>query len=323
MTNQQRNTWQFIFKSLQRNGTVFLMYVVESKGSSPGRQGFFMAIDEQGNTMGSIGGGIMEHKFTELAKNYLKTNERVSLLKKQVHTKNTATDQSGMICSGEQTIFLHTISSESLSTVEQILTNNAVSLVLSAAGLAVKNSSDNCNFNYYYNNSADWYYEEKLSYQHHLHIIGGGHCSLALSKLMSSMNFFISVYEDRENVSTFINNTYANAVIKVNDYSDLTILIEPEPITYVIIMTVGYRTDAVAFEALMHKSFNYIKMLGSKNKLFTMCQLFQQKGMTEERINCLLQPAGISINSQTPEEIAISIAADIIAVKNDAYKTNI
>jgi xanthine dehydrogenase accessory factor len=321
MTNQQRNTWQFIFNSLQRNATVFLLYVVESKGSSPGRQGFFMAIDEQGNTMGSIGGGMMEHKFTELAKNYLKANEKVSLIKKQVHTKNAATDQSGMICSGEQTIFLQTISNESLNTVAQILNNNAISLVLSADGLATSNTNGNWYQRYYYNSQADWYYEEKLSYQHHLHIIGGGHCSLALSKLMRSMNFFISVYEDRENVSTFINNTYANAVIKVNDYAELNTQIVSQPNTYVVVMTVGYRTDAVAFEALMHKSFNYFKMLGSKNKLFTMYQLFQQKGIAKERINCLLQAAGISINSQTPEEIAISIAADIIAVKNEAQKS--
>lgn len=321
MTNQQRNTWQFIFNSLQLNATVFLLYVVESKGSSPGRQGFFMAIDEHGNTMGSIGGGMMEHKFTELAKNYLKANEKVSLLKKQVHTKNAATDQSGMICSGEQTIFLHTISNESLSTVAQILNNNTISLVLSAEGLATTSTNGSWYQRYYYNSPADWYYEEKLNYQHYLHIIGGGHCSLALSKLMSSMNFFISVYEDRDCVSTFINNTYANALIKVNDYAELATQVDSQPNTYVVIMTVGYRTDAVAFEALMRKPFSYIKMLGSKNKLFTMYQLFQQKGIADERISCLLQPAGISINSQTPEEIAISIAADIIAVKNEAQKS--
>lgn len=322
MTNQQRNTWQFIFNSLEMNRTVFLLYVVESKGSSPGRQGFFMAIDEQGNTIGSIGGGIMEYKFTELAKNYLKTCEKASLLKKQVHTKNAVSDQSGMICSGEQTVFLHTLNRETLNTVEQILNNDAVSLVLSPAGLATTTNNDSGCPEYYYNNAADWYYEEKLSYQHHLHIIGGGHCSLALSKLMCSMNFFISVYEDRKNVSTFINNRYANALIEVNDYAELTTRIESRSNTYVIIMTVGYRTDIVAFEALMHKSVDYIKMLGSKNKLFTMHQLFKQKGIAEERINCLLQPAGISINSQTPEEIAISIAADIIAVKNKAQKAN-
>jgi xanthine dehydrogenase accessory factor len=322
MTSQQKNTWQFVFKNLQKNKTVCLLYVVESKGSSPGRQGFFMAIDEKSNTMGSIGGGIMEHKFTELAKNYLATHQRVSLLKKQVHAKNASTHQSGMICSGEQTIFLHTISNQYISTVEQIFNDNAVSLVLSPSGLAVKTSINSSNFNYYYNNQSDWYYEENLSYQHHLHIIGGGHCSLALSKLMRGMNFFISVYEDRENISTFANNIYANALVKVNDYAELTTTIKSEPNTYVIIMTVGYRTDAVAFEALMNKSFSYIKMLGSKNKLATMFQSFQQRGMAAETINCLLQPAGISINSQTPEEIAISIAADIISVKNKIQKVN-
>ncbi|HQZ51618.1 MAG TPA: XdhC family protein, partial [Chitinophagaceae bacterium] len=58
--------WDFINKNLQQSIAVMLLYVLESKGSSPGRQGFFMAVNANGEMEGSVGGGIMEHKFVEM-----------------------------------------------------------------------------------------------------------------------------------------------------------------------------------------------------------------------------------------------------------------
>ena len=68
-------TWNLIWQSLERTVPVMLLYVLESKGSSPGRRGFFMAVNAKGEMEGSIGGGIMEHKFVELAKERLRTRE--------------------------------------------------------------------------------------------------------------------------------------------------------------------------------------------------------------------------------------------------------
>src|ERR1043165_9505797 len=106
---KQLQVWNLINKSLGKNIPVMLLYVLESKGSSPGRQGFFMAVNAKGEMQGSIGGGIMEHKFVELAKEKLGNTERETgnfdqarpgTLRKQHHDKSAAKDQSGMICSG-------------------------------------------------------------------------------------------------------------------------------------------------------------------------------------------------------------------------------
>src|SRR3954471_16418201 len=94
--------WKFIEKSLDEQIPVVLLYVLESKGSSPGRQGFFMAVNNNGDMEGSIGGGIMEHKFVELAKQKLSGHDDQTQLRKQHHDKSATRDQSGMICSGEQ-----------------------------------------------------------------------------------------------------------------------------------------------------------------------------------------------------------------------------
>src|SRR5882762_1936425 len=103
---KQAVLWRFALSALDRGIPVLLLYVVESKGSSPGRQGFFLVIDAAGQKEGSIGGGIMEHKFVQLAQEYLRQNSPVNLLRRQVHDKESAMDQSGMICSGEQTILI-------------------------------------------------------------------------------------------------------------------------------------------------------------------------------------------------------------------------
>src|ERR1700732_4464706 len=100
------STWQLIDTSLRKHISVMRLYVLESIGSSPGRQGFFMVVNGEGAMEGSIGGGIMEHKFTEMARRSLSQGDTGWSLRRQIHDKDVARDQSGMICSGEQTIFL-------------------------------------------------------------------------------------------------------------------------------------------------------------------------------------------------------------------------
>ncbi len=68
-----------------------------------------MAINANGQMEGSVGGGIMEHKFVEMAKQRLKHHAKETLVKKQVHDKNAGINKSGMICSGEQTILLYIV----------------------------------------------------------------------------------------------------------------------------------------------------------------------------------------------------------------------
>src|SRR5687767_15151041 len=108
-------TWSFIRKSLELNTPVMLLYVLESIGSSPGRQGFLMAVNAHGVMEGSIGGGIMEHKFVEMAIDSLKKGKTILSVKKQFHDKRASKDQSGMICSGEQTILLYSVKEKDLS----------------------------------------------------------------------------------------------------------------------------------------------------------------------------------------------------------------
>ncbi|HEY6062425.1 MAG TPA: XdhC family protein [Chitinophagaceae bacterium] len=317
--NKQQSIWELIVQSIQQNIAVMLLYVLESKGSSPGRQGFFMAVNANGDMEGSIGGGIMEHKFVEMAKEKLRVRSQESGVKRQVHDK-LATNQSGMICSGEQTILLYPVKKEDVGSVEKIIIslkqNRNGTLILSPAGLEFTDAVPGNDFEYRFQAEDNWLYKEKTGYKNKLFIIGGGHCALALSKLMKSMDFYISVYDERPGLKTMLENDAAHEKYFISNYTELSKLVPSGPGNYVVIMTFGYRTDDIALRALLDKKFKYTGMLGSKNKMEKLFAEYRKDQIAEPVLQRIQTPIGLAINSQTPEEIAVSIAAEIIRVKN-------
>lgn len=318
-------TWKAIQTALAANIPVMLLYVLGSKGSSPGRQGFCMAVDAAGNMTGSVGGGIMEHKFVELAKEQLRRNnlndgktEGIQL-KKQIHDKS-GDNQSGMICSGEQTILIYRVQKKDTAAIDQLLRsleeNRNGTITLSPAGISFDETVPTDNFVYTYLSDTDWLYREKTGYKNKLFIIGGGHCSLALSSLMRTLDFYISVYDDREDLKTLVENNAAHETHVITDYSSLSNLITGGPDHYIVIMTFGYRTDDIALKALLHTPCRYLGVLGSKKKMEKLMADWQAAGTDPVLLEKIHTPIGLSINSRTPEEIAVSIAAEIIKVKN-------
>jgi xanthine dehydrogenase accessory factor len=163
----------------------------------------------------------------------------------------------------------------------------------------------------------DWIYKEKTGYKNQLFIIGGGHCALAFSKLMRSMDFYIRVYDERSGLKTMVENDAAHEQHFIAGYEELEQLVPPGASHYVVIMTFGYRTDDVALRALLGKEFKYLGLLGSKKKVEKMFEDYRNAGINKESLQRIHTPVGLPIKSQTPEEIAVSIAAEIIRVKNE------
>jgi len=316
-------TWNLISNSLDKAIPVMLLYVLESSGSSPGRQGFFMCVNERGEMEGSIGGGIMEHKFVEMAKEKLKMEteeKRTIAIKKQFHDKLAATNQSGMICSGEQTILLYSIQQQDATVIQRIIhsleQNQNGTLTLSPSGIGFSETVPENDFQLEIRSEQDWNYIEKTGYKSELFIIGGGHCALALSKLMRQMDFYIRVFDDRAALKTMLENDAAHEKYFLKSYSELKELIPSGSGHYVVIMTWGFRTDDTAIRALLEKEFRFFGVLGSQFKIRKMISEYRSGGIKEEFLQHIHAPAGLYIKSQTPEEIAVSIAAAIIAVKN-------
>lgn len=327
--HKQLITWQLIASSLQQNIAVMMLYVLESNGSSPGRQGFCMAVNANGEMQGSIGGGIMEHKFVEMAKQMADDgwrmahkNQQGTGLRKQIHDKTAAKNQSGMICSGNQTILMYLVKKEDETTIKNII----VCLEKNRNGLLKftpehlffdANYLPNKDFFFKQYSEDDWLYEEKLGIKNKLFIIGGGHCSLALSRLFSTMDFYIELFDERDELNTLESNNYVHKKHIVENYEALAGIELQGNNNYVVIMTVGYRTDNIVLKTLINKPFKYIGMLGSSKKIETLYADLKKEGFSDEKINKIYSPIGIQIHSQTPEEIAVSIAAEIIQLKNN------
>jgi xanthine dehydrogenase accessory factor len=310
--------WTLAAASLSAGTPVALLCVLRSEGSSPGRQGFKMAVTLE-QTAGSIGGGIMEHKFVELARQRLRTADATPLLRPQVHRREAVADRSGMMCSGEQDVLLRPLTSEDspavLAIANALRTLSGGIFELSAEhGLRITAAEAAAPF-YQYQAGPAWHYRERLGFRDQVTIVGGGHVSLALSQVLAALDFELTVLDDRAELPTLDANEWAHSK-RVVSYDELAAEIPEGPHQYVVVMTVGYRTDAQALRQLLGRAYRYLGVMGSVAKVAELRRVLGEDGFSDEALSRLHGPIGLPIKSQTPAEIAISVAAELIQVRN-------
>ena len=182
--------------------------------------------------------------------------------------------------------------------------------------LGWKKRFDESDFRFERTGESEFVYEEKLGYKNRLFIVGGGHCALAISELMSKMDFHISLFDDRADLNTLAKNEFVHEKKIIESYEQIGEFIPSGATTYVVVMTLGYKFDEIVIRQLFDKDFKYFGVLGSRAKMKTLLKNLEKEGFDKEKLNKIRTPIGLKINSRTPEEIAVSIAAEIIAVKN-------
>jgi xanthine dehydrogenase accessory factor len=267
---------------------------------------------------GSIGGGLMEHRFLGEVRQALAQGPR--FLQRQVHDADAAEDRSGMICSGEQTFCCVPLGAGDLPVVRALASNQGSGVVVLGPGGLGFRPDDALPARHRFTPGAAWSYEEDLGRRPRLHVVGGGHCALALCQLASGLDFDITVYDDRDELPTFEANAWARRV-KVPDYSVMGQLIVPGEDQYVCVMTFGAKTDDVALRSLLMNDYGFLGALGSRAKLDTMLGAYTAEGWDPARLRRLHAPLGLPIHSHTPAEIAVSIAAQLIRSRNDPART--
>ncbi len=320
--NKDLELWQFVAGGLRRNQAAILLVVAESSGSSPGRAGYKMAVAPDGELCGSIGGGVMEVGLAEAAKLTIENGELIvgPEIVMQVHRKDSP-NSSGMICSGRQTVIVKQLTTDDLETVQQIIEylENGEPRAFEISNLRfqiVDADRDNSPHYFTQTSETEFVYRERLGYKHDLFIIGGGHCALALSELMSKLGFSISIFDDRPDLNTLEKNRFANSITVIDSYETIANHVPSGDDNYVVVMTLGYKFDEIVIRRLFDKTFKYFGVLGSKAKMKTLLSQLEKEGFDRSKLARIHTPIGLPINSQTPEEIAISIAAEIISIKN-------
>ncbi len=149
-----------------------------------------------------------------------------------------------------------------------------------------------------------------------VYIFGGGHVSQQLAPLAKRVSFKVVVIDDREMFSNRERFPEADEVI-VSEFEKSFNHLNIDDSSYIVIVTRGHLYDGFVLEQAIKTNARYVGMIGSKKKIQTLYRNLIRKGISEETLNRVNAPIGVDINSETPEEIAVSIVAELIKVRGE------
>lgn len=155
-----------------------------------------------------------------------------------------------------------------------------------------------------------------------LYIAGGGHCSISLAELAVKCGFSVSVLDNRKEWANEKKHQHAD-VIKCIDYNEIKKEIFEGDNTYIVIMTHGHIHDELVLRKIINLRYKYLGMIGSLKKVKTILDKLIAEGFSEDKVKSIFTPIGFNIKSHTPDEVAISIMAQLIAIKNDIKEIKI
>lgn len=145
-------------------------------------------------------------------------------------------------------------------------------------------------------------------------IFGAGHITRVLAPLMQMAGFQVSVVDDCPDLLQKEKFPEIED-LRFSDMQQFAGDLQPDPDTYIVTLSRGFSKDEAVLRQLVQKNFKYIGMIGSMRKIMTMRENLEKEGVAKEAFAKLYAPIGLDIGGETPEEIAISIAAEMIAAQ--------
>ncbi len=232
--------------------------ITAAEGSTPRSSGK-MLVFEDGKTIGTIGGGEVEHLAALDAAGCIKAAANAC----REYKLNAGKDGIGMTCGGSVSVFIEVYMAKPM-----------------------------------------------------LVICGAGHVGGALIRLAEFCGFDTTLLDTRSDEYIQDKIELAGRYIHCEDFREGLSKLSLESGAYIVIATFGHEGDMEALEAALDKNAAYIGMVGSKKKVGTLFDKLTEKGFSKERLKSVYTPVGLDIGSETPEEIALSIMAEIMLVKN-------
>jgi xanthine dehydrogenase accessory factor len=150
-----------------------------------------------------------------------------------------------------------------------------------------------------------------------VYIFGAGHVSQQLAPLAKKVQFGVVVIDDREMFANRERFPEADEVI-VSEFEESFGRLKVDGSSYIVILTRGHLYDGLVLEEAVKTNARYIGMIGSKKKIHILYQNLMKKGISKEHLGRVYAPIGLDISSETPEEIAISIVAQLIKVRAES-----
>lgn len=293
--------------------------IVDSEGSIPRGAGAYMLVDETGIVDGSIGGGTLEYKAIQRARQVLDNKESEA-----VHYEladNGA--ELGMVCGGHLDIlFVYCACNNEgiMDFVRQCKQYNIHSDRFCVA-FPVDGSTPYIAKHIFeqsvHREVSDGIYYEEFNYDGVVYIMGAGHLAKELVPVLTHLRFSCIVMDDRADLLNA--DAFGEARERIcTEYSCIGEKIKVTDKDYIVIVTRGHTYDTEAEAFALNTKAKYIGVVGSKKKTAHVNSELIKRGFSMDDIRRVHAPIGIPIGSETPAEIAISIAAEMISIRNQA-----
>jgi len=158
-------------------------------------------------------------------------------------------------------------------------------------------------------------YIEPIETAPHLYLIGAGHVSYHLARIAATVGFRIHILDDREKFAS--HERFPDAVeVTVDSIPAWLEQANLQANAYAVILTRGHRYDLDALRALVSRDLQYLGLIGSRAKVARLFEALSEEGLPQDQLRKLHAPVGLAIGAVTPQEIAVSILAELVAVKH-------
>ncbi len=312
--------YQQLAKNL-KNSDVVLATVINTKGSTPREVGAKMFISADGKTLGTIGGGAGEAKVYQQALQLLKTGKKQFV---EVDLSGVPQRETQGVCGGTMQILLELWSGfESLNLANQII--DALTSGNSATIITPFNTDEKPYLLQEIEVIASLHSTaliETLLPPPTLLIIGAGHIGVSLAQVAKIAGFQVIVQDDRPDFATQERFSDASLVL-AKSITSIQEILNKNTNLYVALVTRGYLQDLAALRLLSNYQLPYIGMIGSNKRVNTVYKILQDEGYSNEFLNQIYAPIGLDIGALTPEEIAVSICAELIKVRRGGNGTSL
>lgn len=340
---------QSICHLLEEGEDLCLTTVIGHSGSTPRSVGTQMVVRRNGAIIGTIGGGLVEFHAQKLAREVFKTGKALTETVEFTGADAAATDQ--MICGGRMEILLELILAdpENLNELKELVValqkghKGYLIKLLDTTGAAVRRM-DWC---LVHNDSLTLgtlpcpapliasltgeaarakqpvavaveekrFFVEPTILPGTVYLFGAGHVSRPVAELASIVDFQTVVVDDRAEFANSERFPRADRVIVVPSYQLSFEGLEIDRESYVVIVTRGHLHDKTVLEQALKSAAGYIGMIGSRRKRDLIYQELLTKGFSQSDLERVHAPIGLAIGAETPEEIAVSIVAELIQVR--------
>ena len=313
-----------------------LVTVTASSGATPRGAGARMLVGKNGRICGTIGGGAVEYRSEQIALQVLEKKvsgqQDFSLTREDVQNL-------GMICGGDVNVFFHYISEgnpetlalvmeaqrmfetgEALWLISDISSGGELSLYTKTGGVFGKNVPDWVLSQLprqpkLLQQGTESYCVEQIHGSGRVYIFGCGHVSQELEPVLTHVGFRCVLMDDRKEFAR--RELFPTAEeVKLVDFRNIADFVTIGEEDYVCIMTRGHAFDTVIQAQVLKCKPCYVGVIGSRKKAAGVRQVLKTEyGLSEQELDLVTTPIGIEIAAETPAEIAISIAGQMIQVR--------